>query len=173
MTCTTSPLHLLADAASTYDSRCSTPNSAVRELRPRKSKYHRLQTKSKLCHLTKELRKTRYAQACQVTTVDNSPVTPQQLRLLRIVYDYLTIYPPESWQIIMAVILRRSIAQIRNWFANHRQKNRGDAQQAHIDVGERLRLRPSAFALEDNWNDVVFDEFILMLHFFIQVARLD
>ncbi|KAF7306768.1 Homeobox domain-containing protein [Mycena indigotica] len=170
MTLTNCPLQLLADAASNHDSdessRCPSPECPPHDLRPRKSKHHRVarrQVKTKLCPLdrhAKELKKAKYADACNIKTLSNSPANPFQLRMLRMVYDSITIYPPDNWQALLALGLYRSPVQIRNWFSNTRQKNRGDARKPFVDLGDGVKLRPSALSLSDEWSDETFEQIL-------------
>ncbi|KAJ8475271.1 hypothetical protein ONZ45_g15669 [Pleurotus djamor] len=46
--------------------------------------------------------------AQKIRTVENSPVNQQQLLVLRMVYDQITMYPSETWMAIIAVTIRRS-----------------------------------------------------------------
>ncbi|KAF7310769.1 Homeobox domain-containing protein [Mycena chlorophos] len=124
------------------------------------------------CSSEHALRMARHKQAAQISALSNSPVDSRQQRLLRIVYDTLTIYPPKSWQNIMAIRLARTPEQIRNWFSNTRQKNRGDALKNHIEVGqERIRLRPSALALSEAWSDEVFEQIFLACSYLVTRTR--
>jgi len=104
--------------------------------------------------------------ACGIKSLENSPVNEQQLFVLRTVYDEITMYPTEPWLVLMAIILHRSLRQVKNWFSNQRQKNgMGDVVCAQTDLGDRLRLRPSAIELCDQWSDAFFEEVLMIVNF--------
>jgi len=105
--------------------------------------------------------------ACGIDSLSNSPANDCQLYVLRTVFDEITMYPTEPWLALMAIILHRSLRQIKNWFSNERQKNRwGDVVSTHTDVGERLRLRPSAIELcRGEWSDAFFEEVLMIINY--------
>ncbi|KAJ6604486.1 hypothetical protein DFH09DRAFT_1354231 [Mycena vulgaris] len=139
------------------------------QLRPRK-KAHKPHKTSRL-HIKpkpelKMRRKELMDRACGIKSLENSPVNDQQLLVLRTVYDEITMYPTEPWLVLMAVVLHRSLRQIKNWFSNTRQKNRwGEVVCARTDLGERLRLRPSAIELCEQWSDAFFEEVLMILNY--------
>ncbi|KAJ7042409.1 hypothetical protein C8F04DRAFT_1075806 [Mycena alexandri] len=148
----------------------STPtNSGCHQLRPRK-KAHRSHRNLRL-HLKpkpelKVRRKELLERATAIKSLENSPVNEQQLFVLRTVFDEITMYPSEPWLVLMAIVLHRSLRQIKNWFSNERQKNRwGEVVSTHTDFGERLRLRPSATELCDQWSDAFFEEVLMIVNF--------
>ncbi|KAJ7630773.1 hypothetical protein FB45DRAFT_916524 [Roridomyces roridus] len=185
-------LDLLADAADaqrSYDSydpgyiSSSCPSSPEtrptrsvvasypRHLRPRKAAHKPLKgsrvtvkkSKPELNARRKELLDRAYG----IKSLENSPVNEQQLFVLRTVYNEITMYPTEPWLALMAVVLHRSLRQVKNWFSNCRQKNgSGEAMCSDTltDVGERVRLRPSAIEL-CQWSDAFFEEVIMILNF--------
>ncbi|KAJ7357196.1 hypothetical protein DFH08DRAFT_771720 [Mycena albidolilacea] len=111
-------------------------------------------------------RKELMDRACGIDSLSNSPANECQLFLLKTVFDEITMYPTEAWLALMAIILHRSLRQIRNWFSNERQKNRwGDVVTTHTDVGERLRLRPSAIELCQQWSDTFFEEVLMIVNY--------
>ncbi|KAJ7092557.1 hypothetical protein C8R44DRAFT_816003 [Mycena epipterygia] len=139
------------------------------QLRPRKkahkphktSRFH-MKPKPELQMRRKEL----FSRACAIKSLENSPVNEQQLFVLRTVYDEITMYPTEPWLVLMAVVLHRSLRQIKNWFSNERQKNRwGDVVCVQTDLGERLRLRPSAIELCEQWSDAFFEEVLMIVSY--------
>ncbi|KAJ7102097.1 hypothetical protein B0H15DRAFT_813174 [Mycena belliarum] len=138
-------------------------------LRPRKKvpKSHqssRLHLKPK--QELKIRRKELMDRACAIKSLENSPVNEQQLVVLKTIYNEITMYPPEPWLVLMACVLHRSLRQIKNWFSNTRQKNRwGDVVCARTDLGERLRLRPSATELCELWSDDFFEEVLMILSY--------
>ncbi|KAJ7275208.1 hypothetical protein B0H12DRAFT_1086245, partial [Mycena haematopus] len=140
-----------------------------RQLRPRK-KPHK-SPKSSRSHLKpspelKVRRKELMDRACGIDSLSNSPANDCQLHVLKTVFDEITMHPTEPWLVLMAIILRRSLRQIRNWFSNERQKNRwGDLVSTYTDVGERLRLRPSAIELCEQWSDAFFEEVLMIVNY--------
>lgn len=47
--------------------------------------------------------------ATKIKSLDNSPVNEHQLLVLRMVFDEITMYPCESWMVLIAIIIRRSV----------------------------------------------------------------
>ncbi|KAJ7293416.1 hypothetical protein C8J57DRAFT_1268990 [Mycena rebaudengoi] len=136
------------------------------QLRPRMKahKVSRLHVKPKL--ELRARRKELLDRAGGIKSLDNSPVNEQQLCVLRTVYDEITMYPSEPWLVLMAIILNRALKQVKNWFSNERQKNRwGDVVSTQTDTGERLRLRPSAIELCEQWSDAFFEEVVMIVNF--------
>ncbi|KAF7339788.1 hypothetical protein MVEN_01895200 [Mycena venus] len=147
----------------------STGSCDAHQLRPRK-KAHKSPKRSrphpKPSPEMKVRRKELMDRACGIDSLSNSPANECQLYVLRTVFDEITMYPTEPWLVLMALILHRSLRQIKNWFSNERQKNRwGDVVSTHTDVGERLRLRPSAIELCDQWSDAFFEEVLMILNY--------
>jgi hypothetical protein len=52
-------------------------------------------------------RRERLERATKIRSLDNSPVNDEQLTVLRMVYDEITMYPSESWMVLIAIIIRR------------------------------------------------------------------
>ncbi|KAF8213225.1 hypothetical protein K438DRAFT_1564755 [Mycena galopus ATCC 62051] len=147
----------------------STSSCDSHQLRPRK-KAHKSPKSSrphpKQSPELKVRRKELRDRACGIDSLSNSPANDCQLYVLKTVFDEITMYPSEPWLALMAIILHRSLRQIKNWFSNERQKNRwGDVVSTHTDVGERLRLRPSAIELCDNWSDAFFEEVLMIVNY--------
>lgn len=55
----------------------------------------------------KSKRKSLMERASKIRSLDNSPVNDRQLLVLRMVYDEITMYPCESWMVLLAIILKR------------------------------------------------------------------
>lgn len=47
------------------------------------------------------------ARAKRIKSLENSPVNDRQLRVLRMVYDEITMYPTEAWIALLAIALHR------------------------------------------------------------------
>ncbi|KAJ7492784.1 hypothetical protein FB451DRAFT_1219556 [Mycena latifolia] len=169
-----SPPHSPSPSSTSYECPPTPPKRldagcSAHQLRPR-TKAHKPHKSSRLPIKPRpELkirRKELMVRACGIKSLENSPVNEQQLFVLRTVYDEITMYPPEPWLVLMAVVLSRSLRQIKNWFSNTRQKNRwGDVVCARTDLGERLRLRPSAIELCEQWSDAFFEEVLMILNY--------
>lgn len=54
-------------------------------------------------------RKELLEKAIKIKSLDNSPVNERQLLVLRMVYDEITMYPCESWMVLIAIIINRSV----------------------------------------------------------------
>lgn len=50
--------------------------------------------------------------ATKIKSLDNSPVNERQLLVLRMVYDEITMYPCESWMVILAIVIQRLVSLI-------------------------------------------------------------
>ncbi|KAJ6544733.1 hypothetical protein B0H10DRAFT_1853438 [Mycena sp. CBHHK59/15] len=144
--------------------------SGAHQLRPRKKAHKSL--KALWLHIKPKLelkarREELLDRACGIRSLENSPVNEHQLIVLRTVYDEITMYPSEPWLALIAVVSnRRSLKQTKNWFSNERQKNRwGDVVITQTDMGERLRLRPSAIELCDQWSDAFFEEVLMIVNY--------
>lgn len=100
----------------------------------------------------------------KIRSLDNSPVNSRQFIVLRMVYDEITMYPSESWMVLMAIIIRRAFKQVKNWFSNERQKNRsGKVIPVETGEGDKVRLRPLAIQAFQEWSDKLFEE-VVMIH---------
>lgn len=55
----------------------------------------------------KKRRKELLEKAMGIKSLDNSPVNERQLLVLRMVYDEITMYPCESWMVLIAIIIHR------------------------------------------------------------------
>ncbi|KAF9015544.1 hypothetical protein BDQ17DRAFT_1341250 [Cyathus striatus] len=114
----------------------------------------------------KTKRKELMDRAIKIPSLDNSPANDRQLLVLRMVYDEITMYPSEAWMVLVAVIIRRAFKQVKNWFSNERQKNKvGEVVSIQTEDGERLRIRPEALAVCEQWSDQFFEE-VVMVHNF-------
>ncbi|KAK7064363.1 hypothetical protein R3P38DRAFT_2824068 [Favolaschia claudopus] len=158
-----------ASSCSHQSSESGSNTNGAHQLRPRKKahkspKHPRVQLKPS--PEMKMRRKELMDRASGIDSLSNSPANDCQLHVLRTVFDEITMYPTEPWLALMAVILRRSLRQIKNWFSNERQKNRwGDVVSTFTDVGERLRLRPAAIELCELWSDSFFEEVLMIINF--------
>jgi len=54
-------------------------------------------------------RKELLQKATKIKSLDNSPANEHQLLVLRMVFDEITMYPCESWMVLIAIIIRRSV----------------------------------------------------------------
>lgn len=94
--------------SSTLNSLCSA--SGAHKLRPRKKAHKSLMTCRSLLKVKADLKNKRkdiYIRACEIKSLDNSPVNEQQLMVLRMVYDEITMYPSEHWMAVIAVAIHR------------------------------------------------------------------
>ncbi|KAL0578604.1 hypothetical protein V5O48_003395 [Marasmius crinis-equi] len=104
--------------------------------------------------------------ASKIKTVENSPANPRQLRVLRMVYDEITNYPKEHWMALIAIVIHRSFNQVKHWFSNERQKNKGgDCIPWKTNLGENIRIRPLARDLSSEWSDELFEATLMVFHF--------
>ncbi|KAJ8083823.1 hypothetical protein AAF712_000741 [Marasmius tenuissimus] len=104
--------------------------------------------------------------ASKIKTVENSPANPRQLRVLRMVYDEITNYPKEHWMALIAIVIHRSFNQVKHWFSNERQKNKGgEFINWKTDIGEKIRVRPLAVQLSSEWSDELFEAALMVFHF--------
>ncbi|KAF9270058.1 hypothetical protein L218DRAFT_952256 [Marasmius fiardii PR-910] len=104
--------------------------------------------------------------ALRIKTVENSPANPRQLRVLRMVYDEITNYPKEHWMALIAIVIHRSFNQVKHWFSNERQKNKGGVFiNWKTDLGENIRVRPMAVELSSEWSDELFEAALMIFHF--------
>ncbi|KAJ2919341.1 hypothetical protein MD484_g1163, partial [Candolleomyces efflorescens] len=100
--------------------------------------------------------------AMRIKSLDNSPVNDHQLHVLRMVYDQITMYPPESWMVLIAIVIRRAFKQVKNWFSNERQKNKeGKSVRTETQEGDKVRLRPLALQCPQ-WSDAFFEEVVMI-----------
>jgi len=104
--------------------------------------------------------------ATKIKSLDNSPANEHQLLVLRMVFDEITMYPCESWMVLIAIIIRRAYKQVKNWFSNERQKNRsGESATFETADGDKVRLRTSALSACQEWSDSFMEE-VLMIYSF-------
>ena len=125
--------------------------------------------------------------ATKIKSLDNSPANEHQLLVLRMVFDEITMYPCESWMVLIAIIIRRSVPflfsafkinsscansnfsaykQVKNWFSNERQKNRsGESATFETADGDRVRLRTSALSTCQEWSDSFIEEVLMIYNF--------
>jgi len=98
--------------------------------------------------------------------LDNSPANEHQLLVLRMVFDEITMYPCESWMVLIAIIIRRAYKQVKNWFSNERQKNRsGESATFETADGDKVRLRTSALSTCQEWSDSFMEEVLMIYNF--------
>ena len=134
-------------------------------------------------------RKELLQKAIKIKSLDNSPVNERQLLVLRMVYDEITMYPCESWMVLIAIIINRSVfflsakstlltqvtfvgsayKQVKNWFSNERQKNRvGESIPFETEDGDKVRLRTSALSACQDWSDTFFEEVVMIYNYRVQ-----
>jgi len=117
----------------------------------------------------KTRRKELLEKAIKIKSLDNSPVNERQLLVLRMVYDEITMYPCESWMVLIAIIINRAYKQVKNWFSNERQKNRaGDSIPVETEDGDKVRLRTSALSTCQDWSDSFFEEVVMIYNYRVQ-----
>jgi len=117
----------------------------------------------------KRRRKELMDKAIKIKSLDNSPVNERQLFVLRMVYDEITMYPCESWMVLIAIIINRAYKQVKNWFSNERQKNRtGESVSLETEDGDKVRLRSSALSTCQEWSDSFFEEVVMIYNYRIQ-----
>ncbi|RDB29538.1 hypothetical protein Hypma_015702 [Hypsizygus marmoreus] len=132
--------------------------------RPQTRKSSRVQQRAKAEVMGK--RRERMTQALKIITLENSPVNSMQHAVLRMIYNKITAYPPESWMVLTAITIHRSFKQVKNWFSNERQKQKaGEVVSTHTDVGEKIRLCPQALQHCQEWSDNVFEGVIRIYYF--------
>lgn len=86
-------------------SDASSPSPPRRKTAKRPNPDHLLQIKFKQQMRAK--RQSLMEKAMRIKSLDNSPVNDHQLLVLRMVYDQITMYPPESWMVLLAIVIRR------------------------------------------------------------------
>jgi len=119
----------------------------------------------------KRKRQELYDRAIKIKSLDNSPVNERQLLVLRMIYDEITMYPSESWMVLIAIVINRSFKQVKNWFSNERQKNRnGESTQFETEDGDKIRLRVPILETCQEWSDAFLME-VLMIHNFRIVCQ--
>jgi len=107
--------------------------------------------------------------ANRIKSLENSPVNERQLSVLHMIYDEITMYPSESWMVLVAIVIHRAYKQVKNWFSNERQKNRyGDSIPTETEEGDKVRLRPSALAMQAEWSDTFFEEVVMIHNYRVQ-----
>src|SRR6266545_2595870 len=75
-------------------------------VRPRKkSRKAELDVTAKMQMKTR--RKDLMDKANKIKSLENSPVNERQLSVLRMIYDEITMYPCESWMVLVAIIIHR------------------------------------------------------------------
>jgi len=94
---------------------CPDPNF-VPYVRPRKkSRKGELDANAKMQMKTR--RKDLMDKANKIKSLENSPVNERQLSVLRMIYDEITMYPCESWMVLVAILINRYV-QIQNTFVH-------------------------------------------------------
>jgi len=71
----------------------------------RKSRKTDLDMKTRL--QMKARRKQLMDKANKIKSLENSPVNDRQLSVLRMIYDEITMYPCESWMVLVAIVISR------------------------------------------------------------------
>jgi len=130
--------------------------------RSRKSAEANLKSRTQMKVKRQEL----LQKATKIKSLDNSPANEHQLLVLRMVFDEITMYPCESWMVLIAIIIRRAYKQVKNWFSNERQKNRsGESDIFETADGDRVRLRTSALSICQEWSDSFMEEVLMIYNF--------
>jgi len=130
--------------------------------RSRKSAEANLKSRTQMKVKRQEL----LQKATKIKSLDNSPANEHQLLVLRMVFDEITMYPCESWMVLIAIIIRRAYKQVKNWFSNERQKNRsGESDIFETADGDRVRLRTSALSTCQEWSDSFMEEVLMIYNF--------
>jgi len=130
--------------------------------RSRKSTEINLRSKTQMKVKRQEL----LQKATKIKSLDNSPANEHQLLVLRMVFDEITMYPCESWMVLIAIIIRRAYKQVKNWFSNERQKNRsGESATFQTTDGDKVRLRKSALSTCQEWSDSFMEEVLMIYNF--------
>jgi len=107
--------------------------------------------------------------ATKIKSLDNSPVNERQLLVLRMIYDEITMYPCESWMVLVAIIINRAYKQVKNWFSNERQKCKtGESIPCETEDGDKVRMRASALAICQEWSDAFFEEVVMIYNYRVQ-----
>jgi len=132
--------------------------------------------KSAEVHLKMQMKTKRQEllqKATKIKSLDNSPANEHQLLVLRMVFDEITMYPSESWMVLIAIIIRRAYKQVKNWFSNERQKNRsGESITFETADGDRIRLRTSALSISQEWSDSFIEEVLMIYNFrLLRISR--
>ncbi|KAF9527787.1 hypothetical protein CPB83DRAFT_855628 [Crepidotus variabilis] len=147
----------------------STDPNFVPYIRPRKRSRKPTDLTLKMRMQMKARRKELMEKASKIKSLDNSPVNERQLLVLRMVYDEITMYPCESWMVLVAIIIHRAYKQVKNWFSNERQKNRnGESIPCETEDGDKVRLRASALTICPEWSDTFFEEVVMIYNYKIQ-----
>ncbi|EAU92707.2 hypothetical protein CC1G_01752 [Coprinopsis cinerea okayama7 len=154
--------HSTSSNSSHTSSDVSSPSPTRRKTAKRHSPDHLSQIKFK--QQMRARRQMLMERAMRIKSLDNSPVNDHQLLVLRMVYDQITMYPPESWMVLLAIVIRRAFKQVKNWFSNERQKNKeGRSIRTQTKEGDKVRLRPMALQQWcPEWSDAFFEEVIMI-----------
>ncbi|TEB38980.1 hypothetical protein FA13DRAFT_1724937 [Coprinellus micaceus] len=151
----------------------STPSPSRRKSSKKHSPEALLQIKYKVQMRARRQQCTERAN--RIKSLDNSPVNDHQLHVLRMVYDQITMYPPESWTAILAIVIRRSLKQVKNWFSNERQKNKdGAVEKLDTLEGDKVKFRPLAVNIKERWpgcpaqwSDEFFEEVVMIYDYMV------
>ncbi|XP_006453993.1 hypothetical protein AGABI2DRAFT_147361 [Agaricus bisporus var. bisporus H97] len=157
-----------SSTSSLSSSRLSDLSRNTRYNNRRKTRSHAspkqldLSAKKKLSEKRKEM----VDKAKSISSLDNSPANDRQLLVLRMVYDEITMYPSDAWMAIIAMIIRRSFKQVKNWFSNERQK-RGTGKETVVtaSTGDKYRIRPITLDNCKDWSDEWFEEVVMIHHY--------
>ena len=152
-----------------------------------KKKSHKSESDIKARLQMKRRRKELMDKANKIKSLENSPVNERQLAVLRMIFDEITMYPCESWMVLVAIVIHRwaspqrhcplyrvipcirAYKQVKNWFSNERQKNRcGDSVSAKTEEGDSVRLRSSALSMRPEWSESFFEELLMIYNYKVQ-----
>ncbi|TFK30811.1 hypothetical protein FA15DRAFT_662866 [Coprinopsis marcescibilis] len=151
-----------SSSSNSSDTSSSSSSPTRRKTAKKSSPDHLFQIKFK--QQMRVRRQNLMEKAMRIKSLDNSPVNDHQLLVLRMVYDQITMYPPESWMVLLAIVIRRAFKQVKNWFSNERQKNKeGRSIRTQTKEGDKVRLRPMALQTWcPEWSDAFFEEVIMI-----------
>ena len=98
--------HISPPLRSLRPSNPSEPNFVPYVVRTkRKSRKTEVDFKTRL--QMKARRKELMDKANKIKSLENSPVNDRQLSVLRMIYDEITMYPCESWMVLVAIVISR------------------------------------------------------------------
>ena len=72
-----------------------------------KKKGHKSEMDMRTRLQMKTRRKDLMDKASKIKSLDNSPVNERQLSVLRMIFDQITMYPCESWMVLVAIVIHR------------------------------------------------------------------
>jgi len=168
ISCTVSPLPRALRSLARSNLPHNEPNFVPYVVRPKKKpRKSELDIETRLQMKTR--RKDLMDKANKIKSLENSPADERQLSVLRMIYDEITMYPCESWMVLVAIVIHRAYKQVKNWFSNERQKNRhGDSIPTETEEGDKVRLRPFALSMRAEWSDAFFEEVVMIYDYKVQ-----